>query len=569
MTRLATRASLALVALLCVITVAQSDAKKPDGMKLRIVLAGDSTVTDNAGWGGAAFKGSFNDKVEIVNLSRGGRSSKSFREEGRWDEAMKLKPDYVVIQFGHNDEPGKPGRSTDANTEYRANMTRYVDDAIAAGVKPILVTSIARRQWIDNGYAIRSSLIPYVEVVRQIAAEKKVPLVELHDRSIEVYLSLSKDGCEDFIAPTKEGGQYDGTHLNATGEAVFGPLMADALRQAVPELRGYRANYKPPTTRALTSTRPTTKPAETSPRPPTPQGAKAITVAADGSGDFKRVQDAIAAVADYNADRTTIHIKPGVYYGQIVVPKSKTNVTFLGDDAATTILTYALNVQDPIAAGTDRSANGTGVVAIGEGFHAERITFRNTSGDHGQAMALRLASDRAVLRDCNLLGWQDTLLTHSGRHYLKNCYIEGRVDFIYGGATSVFDGCTIRSKQGGYVTAASTAEDQPFGYVFLNCKLIGDDTNTPTYLGRPWRPFASVAFLNCELGSHVRPEGWNNWGKESNEKTARYLEYKCTGPGADRAKRVGWSRELTDDEASKFTVKNVLAGKDGWDPTSE
>jgi pectinesterase len=150
MTRLATRASLVLVALLCVIAVAQSDAKKPDG-KLRIVLAGDSTVTDNAGWGGAAFKGSFNDKVEIINLSKGGRSSKSFREEGRWDEAMKLKPDYVVIQFGHNDEPGKPGRSTDANTEYRASMTRYVDDAIAVGVKPILVTSIARRQWIDRG----------------------------------------------------------------------------------------------------------------------------------------------------------------------------------------------------------------------------------------------------------------------------------------------------------------------------------------------------------------------------------------------------------------------------------
>jgi pectinesterase len=197
------------------------------------------------------------------------------------------------------------------------------------------------------------------------------------------------------------------------------------------------------------------------------------------------------------------------------------------------------------------------------------MTFRNTSGDHGQAMALRLAGDRAVLRDCRLLGWQDTLLTHSGRHYLKNCHIEGRVDFIYGGATSVFDGCDILSKQGGYVTAASTPEDQPFGYVFLNCTLSGDETNTPTYLGRPWRPFASVAFLNCVMGSHIRPEGWHNWGKESNEKTARYAEYKCTGPGADRAKRVAWSRELTDDEAAKYTVKYVLAGKDGWDPTSE
>src|SRR5687768_4990946 len=124
MTRLITRCTPILVILLCAIAAAQSD-KRTDG-KLRIVLAGDSTVTDNAGWGGTAFKGSFNDKVEIINLSKGGRSSKSFREEGRWDEAMAAKPDYVVIQFGHNDEPGKPGRSTDASTEYRQNMIRYV-----------------------------------------------------------------------------------------------------------------------------------------------------------------------------------------------------------------------------------------------------------------------------------------------------------------------------------------------------------------------------------------------------------------------------------------------------------
>ena len=566
MTRLITRCTPVLVILLCAIATAQSN-KRSDG-KLRIVLAGDSTVTDNAGWGGPAFKGSFNDKVEIINLSKGGRSSKSFREEGRWDEAMAAKPDYVVIQFGHNDEPGKPGRSTDASTEYRQNMTRYVDDAMAAGVKPILVTSIARRQWIDGGQAIRSSLIPYVEVVRQIAAEKKVPLVDLHDRSIEVYLSLGKDGCEEFIAPTKENGTaYDGTHLNATGEALFGPLMADALRQAVPELRGYRANYKPPTTRALSSTRPTTNVAEPPSRAATPQGRRTITVAADGSGEFTRVQDAVAAVADYNADRTTIRIRPGVYYGQIVVPKSKTNVTFQGDDAATTVLTYALNVQDPIPAAASRSANGTGVVVNGDGFRAERITFRNTSGDHGQAMALRVQGDRAVIENCRLLGWQDTLLVHSNRQYFRDCYIEGRVDFIYGGSTAVFERCTIHSKNGGYITAASTPEENPFGYVFLDCTLTGD--GDPAYFGRPWRPFANVAFLHCEIGPHIRPEGWHNWGKESNEKTARYAEYKCTGPGADRSKRVAWSRELNDEEAAKYTVKNILAGKDGWDPASK
>jgi pectinesterase len=566
MTRFLTYCTPLLLVLLSALAVAQPD-KRTDG-KLRIVLAGDSTVTDNAGWGGAAFKGSFSDKVEIINLSKGGRSSKSFREEGRWDEAMKAQPDYVVIQFGHNDEPGKPGRSTDAGTEYRANMARYVDDARAAGAKPILVTPIARRQWIDGGHAIRSSLIPYVEVVRQIAAEKKVPIVDLHDRSIEVYLSLGKDGCEEFISPTKDdGAAYDGTHLNATGEAVFGPLMADALRQAVPELRGYRASYKPPTTRALSSTRPTTNAAEPPARATTPQGQRTITVAADGGGEFTRVQDAVAAAADYNADRTTIRIRPGVYYGQIVVPKSKANVTFQGDDAATTIITYALNVQDPIPAAAMRSANGNGVVVNGDDFRARHITFRNTSGDHGQAMALRLQGDRAVIENCRLLGWQDTLLVHSNRQYFRDCYIEGRVDFIYGGSTAVFERCTIHSKNGGYITAASTPEENPFGYVFLDCKLTGE--GDPAYLGRPWRPYGAVAFIRCEIGSHIRPEGWHNWGKESNEKTARYAEYKCTGPGADRSKRVAWSRELTDDEAAKYTVKNVLAGKDNWDLTSK
>src|SRR5688572_15599510 len=357
--------SVVMLALLACSAASPATRDNDSSPSVRIVLAGDSTVTDNAGWGGAAFKGSFNDKVEIINLARGGRSSKSFREEGRWDEAMKHKPDYVVIQFGHNDEPGKPGRSTDAATEYRANIAGYVDDARAAGVKPILVTPIARRQWIDDGHAIRSSLIPYVEVVRRIAAEKSVPLVDLHDRSIEVYLSLGKDGCEEFITPTKEGGAFDGTHLNATGEAVFGPLMADALRQAVPELGRYRASYKPPTTRALTSTRPTTNAVEPPARATTPQGERSITVAADGRGEFTRVQDAVNAVADYNADRTTIRIRSGVYYGPIVVPRSKTNVRFQGDDAATTVITYALNVQDPVPASSPRSANGTGVIVYG------------------------------------------------------------------------------------------------------------------------------------------------------------------------------------------------------------
>jgi len=147
----------------------------------------------------------------------------------------------------------------------------------------------------------------------------------------------------------------------------------------------------------------------------------------------------------------------------------------------------------------------------------------------------------------------------------------------------VFDRCEIHSKSGGFVTAASTPQDHPYGFVFLNCRLTGEPTSwsnpwpdpdspsgragTPkAFLGRPWRPYASVTFLNCEMGDHIQPEGWNNWGKSENETTARYAEYNSTGPGANPESRVAWSRQLTQEEADKITVEAVLAGPDGWNP---
>ena len=318
---------------------------------------------------------------------------------------------------------------------------------------------------------------------------------------------------------------------------------------------------------------------------------KTITVAADGSGDFATVQEAIAAVPDNSPDRTVIRIKPGRYPGPILVPETKSKVTFEGRDAAKTILTYALNVyesqepqpagyRDAVAEGRLRGYRGIGVVILGDDFHAREITFENTSGDHGQALALRIDGDRAVLEGCRLLGWQDTLMVNDGRQYFRDCSIEGRVDFIYGGGTAVFDRCEIRSKNGGYVTAASTPPDQPFGFVFLRCRLTGDPTSWSNpfpdpavpaaapraALGRPWRPHASVTFINCEMGDHIRPEGWDNWGKPENEKTARYAEYNSTGPGADPERRVAWSKQLTKEEADRITVEAVLAGPDGWNP---
>jgi pectinesterase len=179
-----------------------------------------------------------------------------------------------------------------------------------------------------------------------------------------------------------------------------------------------------------------------------------------------------------------------------------------------------------------------------------------------------------------MLGWQDTLRTDNGRNYFTNCYIEGRVDFIYGSATAVFDHCEIRSKNGGHVTAANTPQNQPYGLVFLNCKLTGDpkpwvgtdgvpanaSTAPMADLGRPWRPYASVTYLNCEMGAHIKPAGWDNWRNADNEKTARYAEYKSTGPGANPEARFKWTKQLTDDEAKAYTVGNILGGADGWEP---
>jgi pectinesterase len=227
---------------------AQSTAKPH---KIRIVLAGDSTVTDNAGWG-KGFASHLGDQIELINLSRGGRSSKSFINEGLWKRCLALQPDYILIQFGHNDQPGHPGnRETSPNTTYRQYMTQYVDDARAAGIEPVLVTSLSRRQWGADG-KIHSTLVPYVEVVKQIAAEKKVPLIDLHARSIQLYEKLGKEkvkALEPLKQPkpgqaTAQNGSstqpvYDGTHLNAKGSAVIGEIVAEQLKKAVPALAQY------------------------------------------------------------------------------------------------------------------------------------------------------------------------------------------------------------------------------------------------------------------------------------------------------------------------------------------
>jgi len=298
-----------------------------------------------------------------------------------------------------------------------------------------------------------------------------------------------------------------------------------------------------------------------------------IVVAKDGSGDFETVQAAVDSIPENNAQRVTVYLKKGTYKEKIRIPENKPYITFVGEDVRETILTFDDAKAKRHADGTKyENSEIPSSYLFAADFTAHNITFENTASNKepaGQAMAAEVRGDRMVFENCRFLGHQDTLLADgTGRQYYKNCYITGTVDFIYGSATAVFDECEIfsRDRHNGYITAPSTSPEQKYGFVFLNCELVGEAPQSTVYLGRPWRPYGSTAYINCYMDDHIRHEGWNNWRDESREKTARFAEYNSRGPGANISGRVEWSRQLTDEEAKKYTVKNILSGNDGWDP---
>lgn len=296
-----------------------------------------------------------------------------------------------------------------------------------------------------------------------------------------------------------------------------------------------------------------------------------LIVAADGSGRFKTVQEAIMAIpAGTPADPVIIRIKPGTYKELLYVQREKRFFHLVGEDPSNTILTYDLyaGMQGPDGKpiGTFRTPS---TVIDADDFTAENITFENSAGPKGQALAIRIDGDRVVFRNCRFLGWQDTLFANRGRHYFEACYIAGHVDFIFGGATVFFEKCHIHCRANGYITAASTPDYQPFGFVFSNCKITGESAEVKTYLGRPWRAFSSVIFLTTEMSDVVRPAGWHNWDLPDREKTSRYAEFNSTGAGAIWQARAKWSRQLNKAQARSLTARKVLAGHDGWNPLRE
>jgi pectinesterase len=290
-------------------------------------------------------------------------------------------------------------------------------------------------------------------------------------------------------------------------------------------------------------------------------------VDAHGGGQFRTIQEAVNAVRDLSQQRVTIHIRNGVYHEKLWIPSWKNNIRLLGESRDSVIITNSdfsgkayPGGRDPFGKTQYSTYTSYTMLVQGNDFIAENLVIRNEAGRVGQAVALHVEGDRALVLHCRILGNQDTLYmaTEGSRQYYRDCFIEGTTDFIFGEATAVFENCTIRSLSNSYITAAATPANQPFGFVFLHCRLEADTVAKKVYLGRPWRPHARTVFIETEMGAHILPAGWDNWRNAENEKTASYAEYKNTGPGAVTSGRVKWSKQLSAKQAKRYTAKQIF-----------
>ena len=289
-----------------------------------------------------------------------------------------------------------------------------------------------------------------------------------------------------------------------------------------------------------------------------------IYVNQNGTGDYTTITDALEGVRAYMEYTVTVHIANGVYKEKIVIPSWLKNVVFEGESADGVVIANAHHANiDKM--GTFRTYT---VKVDGSDITFRNLTIENNAPQLGQAVALHTEGDRLHFENCRLLGNQDTLFTggKNARLYFGNCYIEGTTDFIFGPATAFFSKCQIHSKRNSYITAASTPEDVEVGYVFDSCKLTSEPDVTKVYLGRPWRPYAHTVFINCDMGKHILPIGWHNWGKESNEKTSRYGEYGSKGPGA-QGERAAWAKNPDSAEVKALLDLNkVFSNTTTWNP---
>lgn len=289
-----------------------------------------------------------------------------------------------------------------------------------------------------------------------------------------------------------------------------------------------------------------------------------IVVSRDGTGDFRTLQEAIESPRAFMDFTVTIYVKNGIYKEKVIVPSWLENIDIIGEDRDKTIITYDdhANINKM---GTFRTYT---VKVEGNNITFKNLTIENNAAQLGQAVALHTEGDCLKFINCRILGNQDTIYTGAKftRLYFKDCYIDGTTDFIFGPSTALFEDCILHSKRNSYVTAASTPKEAKYGYIFKHCKLTAEPGVNKVYLGRPWRPHAYTLFIECELSKHIVPAGWHNWGKPANEETARYMEYKNTGEGANVTERVGWSKQLTKKEVDELTIERIFCTQSTWDP---
>ncbi len=329
---------------------------------------------------------------------------------------------------------------------------------------------------------------------------------------------------------------------------------------------------------------------------------KQVVVASDGSGDYTSIQEAVDAIPVHCPERVVIRVRPGVYREKLHIEHR--TVSLIGEDAVNTQIYYDDYAMKAFPNGELYHTFHSYTAFIGaDDFVAENMSFVNGAGygeQIGQAVAAYVDGDRVSFIGCRFIGRQDTLFTgplpevpmdrstfggpreglprRASRQYYESCYIEGDVDFIFGSATAVFSNCDIfsrcrpyngeasRDDIQGWITAPSTPEHIPYGYVFLDSRLKSDAPARSVYLGRPWRIYAKAAFINCWMGEHIKPEGWHNWGKSESEATAVFAEFGSSGPGAHDGERIAWSRRLDAAQAEMYTIGRVLSGDDGWNP---
>lgn len=292
---------------------------------------------------------------------------------------------------------------------------------------------------------------------------------------------------------------------------------------------------------------------------------RVIRVALDGSGDYNKVQEAIDSVPLSNRTRTVIQVAPGLYKEPLYVPKTKNLITIAAYCPENTVISWnntataIIHHQASRVIGMGTFGCGSAIIE-GEDLIAENITFENSAPQgSGQAVAVRVTADRCAFYNCRFLGWQDTLYLHYGKHYLRDCYIEGSVDFIFGNATALLEHCHINCKSQGFITAQSRKSSQEStGYVFLRCVITGNGGSAYAYLGRPWGPFGRVVFAYTWMDACIRSVGWHNWDKPENERSACFYEYRCFGPGSNPSNRATWSRELLAEEAEEFVSHRFI-----------